>query len=173
MRFWVILSFLLLFIGCSPRYDEYSATHEDLLCRTFDILNEYAYRDTSMLTTRVRYDCSGNFTIEEKQWRVDGGVVSWVYAPDGSIVTQKFRGKIVSFRQTPQWEVITFHITRLNGDGSEVIGGYKDMNIQKGTYSGKPVLRLADVGWQDLGGGGEWGEKHNGDTSYFYEVFEE
>jgi len=162
----LLLVFILMLTGCilDPEYD---VTYEDLLGKHFIILNECAHNDYSMLTTDVYFNNNRGFTILEKLWKVDNGKITWLTTPDGDTVTQRYIGKISDI-SGGEWQVLTLNIRRLNMNGAEVTTGYKDVALYKTKYNGLECYAMADVGWQTLGGGGEWVIKNNGSTSYFY-----
>ena len=167
---FIVIFFTLFLSSCSLFEDDYEVMWErDLKNHEFTILNEYAWKDQSMLTTTVKFYDDKSLLISEKMWRVSNGRVEWVTS-GGNIVKQYYKGKIVEIGSAYPYETLKINIRRLNMDGSEVMTGYKDYLIRKGTYHGKDCIVFAPCGWQDLGGGGELVEIDNATKSYFKQI---
>ncbi len=172
---YLYLIIVLCLTGCGYDPEEdYETTVGDLLGKKFLSGDEYAYT-TKKHTTDITFYNDSTFLIEEKMWRVNNGSVSWYKDPNGNIVKQRFVGKIVDVQNCTDNQVILLNIRRLNMDGAEVLGGYKDYLITYGTSCGEYAIVLIEVAEQQYWNSTierysyKWVPLRDGDTTWLIE----
>jgi len=159
MRYLLLLIIIIL-NSCESLTPEYELTYEELLGKSFLILDEHLKDGTP--TTRLIFGNKSAMTILEDKYLYYPATHEYKYS-----YTDKINGEIREVHNTDYFQVIDFYIHNY------VAPGLKSYKIVPGYYNGLKCIMLVEMAYGPDHSysyhNNSWGTKLHGDTSYLYE----